>query len=93
MELPGEEEALAAYRRAQAGPTPARRFRLFRLSLNAAIAGLAFGGVAVAAGTGMCPAPFDCTAQANGATDTGAVAAGFGALLAGIAALGTLLLD
>ncbi|MFF9477793.1 hypothetical protein [Streptomyces sp. NPDC014733] len=61
--LPGEEAAVAAFRRAHpAEPSrPAARAGLarpFRRGLAVALAACALGGVAVAAGTGVLPSPF-----------------------------------
>jgi hypothetical protein len=68
-ELPGEAAALAAFRaaRARSGPgaRPVRRTRLrsplgrpLRVGIAAVTLGGVLGGVAVAAGTGVLPAPF-----------------------------------
>ncbi|GAA3166033.1 MULTISPECIES: hypothetical protein [Streptomyces] len=61
--LPGEEAAVAAFRRARpaAPPRPAARAGLarpFRRGFAVALAACALGGVAVAAGTGVLPSPF-----------------------------------
>ncbi|MGW0564495.1 hypothetical protein ACWDZ4_28790 [Streptomyces sp. NPDC003016] len=71
-ELPGEAAALAAFRKARAAspevfstvrggrraPAPVRWGRPVRVGLAGALAGVALGGVAVAAGTGVLPGPF-----------------------------------
>ncbi|WP_028812237.1 hypothetical protein [Streptomyces flavidovirens] len=71
-ELPGEAAALAAFRKARAASpeafstvrigrraaVPVRWARPVRLGLAGALAGVALGGVAVAAGTGVLPSPF-----------------------------------
>ncbi|GAA1520663.1 hypothetical protein GCM10009730_29920 [Streptomyces albidochromogenes] len=72
-ELPGEAAALAAFRKARAtaqespaavrierrASAPLRWGRPVRIGLAGALAGVALGGVAVAAGTGVLPSPFD----------------------------------
>ncbi|MFI5802675.1 hypothetical protein [Streptomyces sp. NPDC051561] len=61
-ELPGEAAALAAYRKSAASTVRVRRRapwgRPLRLGLVTALAAGALGGVAVAAGSGVLPAPF-----------------------------------
>ncbi|OEJ25370.1 hypothetical protein AS594_13605 [Streptomyces agglomeratus] len=71
-ELPGEAAALAAFRTARAASpegfstirigrraaVPVRWARPVRIGLAGALAGVALGGVAVAAGTGVLPSPF-----------------------------------
>ncbi|MFD5103548.1 hypothetical protein [Streptomyces albidochromogenes] len=71
-ELPGEAAALAAFRKARAtapesvttvrierrASAPLRWGRPVRIGLAGALAGVALGGVAVAAGTGVLPSPF-----------------------------------
>ncbi|MGW7053765.1 hypothetical protein [Streptomyces sp. NPDC054887] len=70
-ELPGEAAALAAFRKARAAapenptvrigraaPVGLRWARPVRIGLAGALAGVALGGVAVAAGTGVLPSPF-----------------------------------
>ncbi|MFD8590726.1 hypothetical protein ACFV1B_14460 [Streptomyces sp. NPDC059637] len=59
--LPGEEAAVAAFRAARTGADGAgalRGLRTVRGAVVAAVAALAFGGVAIAAGTGLIPTPF-----------------------------------
>ncbi|MGW7200549.1 hypothetical protein [Streptomyces chryseus] len=71
-ELPGEAAALAAFRKARdtapeslaavrierRASAPVRWGRPVRIGLAGALAGVALGGVAVAAGTGVLPSPF-----------------------------------
>ncbi|GFH36014.1 hypothetical protein [Streptomyces pacificus] len=88
--LGGEEAALAAFRQARDGgaaellPTvrltpqagPVSWARSVHWGLAASLAGLAAGGVAVAAGTGLLPIPFGETQPAPASSVSGAVTPG-----------------
>ncbi|MGX1883341.1 hypothetical protein [Streptomyces sp. NPDC055287] len=87
-ELPGEAAALAAFRKVRAASpedfatvrigrraaVPVRWARPVRLGLAGAIAGVALGGVAVAAGTGVLPSPFGPSTDPAPATSVSAAA-------------------
>ncbi|WP_093799418.1 hypothetical protein [Streptomyces sp. Wb2n-11] len=87
-EIPGEAAALAAFRKARAAspevfstvgggrkaPAPVRWGRPVRIGLAGALAGVALGGVAVAAGTGVLPGPFGHDADPAPASSVSAVA-------------------